>query len=255
MLIYEKEWYDRKGFYTTYTMDTLNYTHHFHNTFEINYIFEGEIDVTIDDLSYTLHKGDAVMIFPGQIHSYTSEKPSKMFSVMFSTDMIGSFSKKYSGMLPDCNLISGLSIFADRVMTKNHYVRKGILYEICGMLEASTGFHKEEYKNDLKLLHKVLMFIDANYKSDCSLKTVAGILNYSYTYISKRFSQYMGMSYTEYLNRFRVSRAAYLLDSGNYASISAVCSECGFDSICSFNRNFKKYAGVTPSEAGKGKGK
>ena len=154
-------------------------------------------------------------------------------------------------MVPDCNLISGLSIFADRVLTKNHYVQKGILYEICGMLEDSTGFHKEENQKDLNLLHKILMYIDENYKNDCSLRTVAAILNYSYTYISKRFSQYMGMSYTEYLNRFRVSRAVYLLDSGNYTTISSVCSECVFDSICSFNRNFKKYAGATPSEAGK----
>ncbi|MCH5210810.1 MAG: AraC family transcriptional regulator [Oscillospiraceae bacterium] len=255
MLIYEKEWFDSKGLYTTYTIDTLNYTHHFHNTFEINYIFDGEIDVTIDDLKYTLCKGDAVIIFPGQIHSYKSEKPSKMFSVMFSTDMIGSFSKKYDGLLPDNNLLKGLSIFADRVATENHYIQKGILYEICGMLENSTGFHAENNKKDLKLLHKVLTFIDENYKSDCSLKTVAKLLNYSYTYVSKRFSQHMGMSYTEYLNRFRVSRAIYLLDSGNYTSISTVCSECGFDSICSFNRNFKKYAGITPSEIGKGRNK
>lgn len=251
MFIYEKEWCDDRSFYTAYTVDTLNHPMHFHNTFEINYCISGEIDITIDDTLYTLKAGDSLFIFPRQLHSYTSKKKSNMYVIIFSTDMIGAFSKKYTGMLPESNRLNDISAFEDKLMTENYFIQKGMLYEICGLFENSTEFKTEKYGNDLKMLHNILLFIEENYASDCSLKRAAQICGYSYTYLSKCFSHYMEMSYIEYLNRYRISRAVYLLKSSNDMTISRISSECGFDSICSFNRNFKKYTGMTPHEMSK----
>ncbi|MBQ7717835.1 MAG: AraC family transcriptional regulator, partial [Clostridia bacterium] len=58
----------------------------------------------------------------------------------------------------------------------------------------------------------------------------------------------MGMSFTEYLNRFRINRAVYLLSTENKIPVSDVAHLCGFDSLCSFNRNFKRITGTTPRE-------
>lgn len=161
--------------------------------------------------------------------------------------MISTFAKKYEGMLPENSIIKGASVFKDKFTSENYFTQKGVLYEICGILSDSTSFKENTYSKDLQFLHKILMFVDENYMHDCSLQTVAKSLQYSYSYVSKKFMQYMNMSYTEYLNRYRIDRALTLLRFDNNLAISRICSDCGFDSLCSFNRNFKKYTGTTPS--------
>ena len=49
------------------------------------------------------------------------------------------------------------------------------------------------------------------------------------------------------LNDYRIGKAKYLLDSGT-DSIANIAYECGYDSLVSFNRNFKKLTGLTPSQ-------
>lgn len=248
MFVYEKDWPYGQSFYTAFWIDDLYYPMHFHNNFEINYVSEGELQLTLDSRNFTVTAGEAVIIFPKQLHMYIRDKHSKTCVIEFSSDMISSFAKKYEGLLPENNILHGVSVFKDKFLTENLFTQKGILYEIFGMLEENTAFKKEVYSKDLQFLHKILLFVDENYMHDCSLEAASKALKYSYSYVSKKFTQYMKMSYTEYLNRYRVDRAATLLTSNSELPISRVSSECGFDSLCSFNRNFKKYAGKTPSE-------
>lgn len=248
MIYYEKKWPYGKSFYEALWVDNLYFPMHFHNNFEFNYVSKGELEVTLDNKNFTLKAGEGLFIFPKQLHMYVRKNPSRTCVIEFSADMISSFAKKYEGMLPENSIINGISISEDKFRSENYFTQKGILYEICGILSDNTTFKQNTYNKDLQFLHKILTFIDENYMHDCSLQTVAKSLKYSYSYISKKFTQYMNMSYTDYLNRYRIDRALTLLRSDNSLSISRICSECGFDSLCSFNRNFKKYTGTTPSD-------
>lgn len=60
------------------------------------------------------------------------------------------------------------------------------------------------------------------------------------------FHSIVGMPFKEYLNRYRIERAAELLAEG--AKISAAASCCGYSDFSTFYRNFKKHMGVSPSE-------
>ena len=54
----------------------------------------------------------------------------------------------------------------------------------------------------------------------------------------------------EYLNRYRINRAVYMLTSEKHMQIQEIAEKCGYDS--SFNRNLRKFTGGTPSEVVKG---
>lgn len=246
MFIYEKNTHAEKGFYNVFYVDDINYPMHFHNTYEINYIADGSICISVDSKVYNLEKGDAIIIFPKQLHCYSSVGRSKICIASFSADMINEFAKSHDGLLPEDAVLYGWADMESRLMTKNYFMQKSILYEACAVLSESTVFKKGGYTKDLRLLHKILTYVDENYAQDCSLRTLCRELKYSYSYISKRFSQYMNMSYTEYLNRYRISRAVAMLSADGDLTVSRICTECGFDSQCSFNRNFKKYTGTTP---------
>lgn len=248
MFVYEKKWPYGKSFYEALWVDNLYFPMHFHNNFEFNYVSDGELDVMLDDKTFKLKAGGGLFIFPKQLHSYIHTQPSRTCVIEFSADMIGNFARKYEGMIPENSIVHGTSIFENNFVTKNYFTQKSVLYGICGILSENTSFKNHTYSKDLQFLHKILTFIDENYMHDCSLQAIAQAMQYSYSYVSKKFTQYMNMSYTEYLNRYRIDRALTLLRSDHTLTISSVCTECGFDSLCSFNRNFKKYTGTTPSD-------
>lgn len=39
-----------------------------------------------------------------------------------------------------------------------------------------------------------------------------------------------------------------MLSNQNHVQIQQIAEECGYDSLCSFNRNFKHFTGRTPRE-------
>lgn len=249
MYFYETDWPYGSSFYNCMWIDDLYWPVHFHNNFEINYVAEGELELILDGETHLLHAGDIAFVFPKQVHGYKKNKPSKTCIVSFSADMIGSFAQSVEGQLPENNIISGMFEFADKFTTENYFKQKGLLYEICGTLKEHTEFKKEIQNKDQEFLHRVFTYIEENYMNDCSMQTVSKALNYSYSYLSKKFTHYMGVSYTEYLNRYRIDRAMQLLNSENDLTVSRISDMCGFDSLCSFNRNFKKFTGITPKEA------
>ena len=129
----------------------------------------------------------------------------------------------------------------------NIYLQKAVLYKALGKLSQSTEFVKANISGEFKLIHRILTFVEEHYSETCSLKEVSKVLKYDYAYLSKRFVKTMNMSYTEYLNRYRIARACYLISNERIA-MGDICVKCGFENARSFNRNFKKYTGVTPSK-------
>jgi AraC-like DNA-binding protein len=81
----------------------------------------------------------------------------------------------------------------------------------------------------------------------CDLETLSVSLTYNYGYLSRYFKERTGISFTEYVNRYRITEACYLIGNTEKTFLSISC-ECGFDSLRSFNRNFIKIMGITPGD-------
>ncbi len=68
------------------------------------------------------------------------------------------------------------------------------------------------------------------------------------TYVSKALNGIKGLSFSDYVNGFRIARAKELLLSEDNYTMSAVAEECGFLSDTTFYRQFKALTGLTPTE-------
>jgi YesN/AraC family two-component response regulator len=55
------------------------------------------------------------------------------------------------------------------------------------------------------------------------------------------------MSFTDFLNKKRIDEASLML-MNPVASIAEVATACGFPTVTYFNRIFRKYKGMTPTE-------
>lgn len=101
-------------------------------------------------------------------------------------------------------------------------------------------------KNTSEHLYKAIQYINAHYFEDLNLDILAQNVFVSSYYLSHLFRREMGVTFSDYLTKVRVSRAKELLMEGR--SVEDVSGCVGYRDGNYFIKIFKKYVGVTPSK-------
>jgi AraC-like DNA-binding protein len=127
------------------------------------------------------------------------------------------------------------------------YLRKKPVWTVRYEKSGLTAQKKQLINEGLqKLMAKEKIYNDSN----LSLDMLANRLNIHPNYLSQYINEELKISFYDYINSYRVEEFKKLVElpgSNNY-KILALAYECGFNSKSSFNRNFKKATGYTPSE-------
>ncbi|MFK7811951.1 MAG: helix-turn-helix domain-containing protein [Maribacter sp.] len=89
-------------------------------------------------------------------------------------------------------------------------------------------------------------FLDEN----LNLSLLAVQSEISQPHLSQVINQHFKMNFYDFVNRYRIEEAKRKLSTSDFdhLSVLGIAFECGFKSKSSFNRYFKKYTGVSPSE-------
>ena len=90
----------------------------------------------------------------------------------------------------------------------------------------------------------VKKYIDQHYAESITLETLADQVHMNPTYLSVLFKKEEGVAYSHYLAQVRIRQAAGLLEKGEKAK--DVCRKVGYFDYRYFNKQFKKYVGMTP---------
>ena len=223
---------------------------HLHSSFELITVTEGEMLVTVDGERFSLVPGKAVLVFPNQLHALHTERESCHAICIFSEQLVRAYSGVYTEKLPVSNLFEPEPSLVQHLLSlreSRHLLEiKGALYSLCGAFDAQAVYRERERKKDYLLLD-IFQFVADHYKESCSLQELAAHMSYHSVYLSRYFKQRTGLAFTAYINIYRVNEAAYMLKS-TQKKILDVAYKCGFDSLRSFNRNFKRLRGVSPNE-------
>lgn len=247
MIIYEKHNFGKEDSFVIFESINMQFDIHLHRCLEFIYIQEGEAIITIDQKPKTLKKGFAALILPNQLHSYKTDDYSKITICIFSPELVGSFMKLLESKTPINNVFEIKAYNCLPVFNENNIFEiKAYLYKICGLFTDNIIFiDKKNKKDSNSLLLDMILYIDDNYKSTCSLKELSKKIGYDYAYLSKFFIKHVGFSFVEYLNQYRINYACYLLKNTD-DTITEISQACGFNTIRSFNRNFVKIIKTTP---------
>lgn len=226
----------------------LSFPPHLHGCFEVVTLTEGEMFITVDGVRNPLRAGDAILIFPNQVHSFDTPVHSAHTLCIFSPNLVQAYASSVRDKLPRSNLFSLDPFYAERITTltsASEIEIKGLLYSICAEFDRTATYgERREDKEDL--LVQIFRFVEENYDKDCSLERLCAHTSYHYSYLSRYFKQCTTLSYTDYVNHYRIGEAQYLLKNTQKA-ILQIAFECGFDSLRTFNRNFKAITGLTPA--------
>lgn len=222
---------------------------HLHQCFELTVLLSGKMQITVNDRFFELNKGDAILVFPNQIHSLQSSESEHILCV-FSPDLVHEYAVRLSGKIPQDNLFIPDSYLVDALCnlradsTTTH--KKGILYSFCAQFDKSKCYESRQKDSD-GLLNKIFAFVEESFSIDCSLKKLSEQTGYDYAYLSRMFRKIVGMSYNAYVNQYRLSHACYLMENTDFPIIRCAL-DSGFESVRNFNRNFKSYLGITPTD-------
>ncbi len=231
--------------------EDFSFSAHLHYCFEMIAVTDGEMSVRVDERDYTLTTGDAVLVFPNQIHSMTTPVTSRSVLCIFSPNLISAFSTKLTGKVPLDNLFTPSEFYVNKMTEYENRADKlrlkGLLYSLTAEFSENAEYTDTEKTGSAMLASRIFRFIEEHYTDDCSLSALARKVGYDYAYLSAYFKKTAGIPYNDYVNSYRVSKACYLLSNCD-KTILEISTECGFNSLRSMNRNFRKQTGVTPAE-------
>lgn len=246
---------------------------HWHNDMEIIYIKKGKGMVTADLAPFLVKEGDIVVVPPGQLHAI---EQSEQYSMEYE-NIIFSLSMLMAAQGDTCTEKFFQPLAQGQIPFPNHFSKGSPLYpalsrcldamdEICktfpegyqlaikgqlfsffyGLAPASSGSLPRRKHKSLDRLKDILKYVETNYHEKITIADAAGICGFSESHFMKFFKTAMAVSFTDYLNSYRLTMAARMLASSS-DSIANIAAETGFENLSYFNRIFKRKYGCTPT--------
>lgn len=256
-------------FMSIYQNTNFDFLAHWHTDVEIIYVQEGQIYVSINNEKKLLSQGDMAVCCSCDIHYYESGSfRNKVLIIIFNPELIGlssnwpedrrflsPFILKESAAADLPNVSKLISSILQEVQQKKEsyelFIRAQLL-TICGYLlryvPAAPVKKKSEDKSFSKLIkmQKIISYIEANYMKDLTLEQLSEYFNMNLYNLSKDFNAMVGSNFRTYLNTIRITHAEHMILNSKESLID-IALECGFDSVRTFNRAYKKLKGCVPS--------
>jgi len=125
------------------------------------------------------------------------------------------------------------------------------IFQILAGSDEKTILNKDLSSQNFILKDKIRMgaiyeYIDAEYHRQPDVNIVAQKVNLTTPAFCRYFRRQTNMTFTEFVNQYRIERAKNLLMQNN--NVSETCYAVGIDSLSYFNKLFKEIAGENPSD-------
>ncbi|MCK9479233.1 MAG: AraC family transcriptional regulator [Firmicutes bacterium] len=251
---------------------------HFHEHYEMLYVFDNERNLFISDNCYLLNKNSVAFIPPYILHKTLcpNKNAQKRYLINFNTNYIKNILDGFNENILLCfdvnypvititpeeqnQFIFLLEEMLKQQTNKAPFSDSYTLSLFCSVLAMSSKiFHRQMNQKEKKVvaiqnksrktnekIREIAEFIKNNYNEKITLKLLAEKFYLSPCYISRMFKKHMGVSLIQYINQIRIAKAQYLLLSTN--NITAIAFTTGFDSLTHFDRTFKQILGISPLE-------
>ena len=254
MIFYESK---SNPIYCWYGND-MTFPPHIHKELEILMVTKGEIDLTINSVTHTLTQGDISFVLPNTIHAYKTINHCDYLLMIFNGDMLPlykntfSTSKALSNYIPSLHVPGDVYTSLDLIYQESHRdnnlgIITGYLYIAVSRLLPFLKLQRSQNDLNENLMERILSFIQINYLSPINLTSIAAELDISPFYLSRLFTNSIGLRLDNYINELRINFANHLLLSSN-KQITEIAFECGFETQRTFNRVYRNITSITPRE-------
>lgn len=242
---------------------------HTHDFIEIVYVREGSAIQRVNDIEYTVSRGDLLFLNYGAEHSFVPQEDFTYFNVSIYPETMA------SNVISPTNAFAVLTLtaFNEIVPEEGHgrvtfygSARAEIENILVAMLKEQEGHlaFRDIVMNSymslliMKIVRKVsgeidsdeiwpeiAKYIEENLDQDLSLTSLANKCFYNPSYFSRIFKERYSIPLSEYVMKKRMEKAYDLLMTTDL-SISAIASMVGFNNKSFFYKTFYKAYKKTP---------
>ncbi|MBQ7343445.1 MAG: AraC family transcriptional regulator [Clostridia bacterium] len=230
---------------------------HFHSAIELLFCVDGEQDVSVGGEVYTLKKGDGCFVDSYVVHSL---KPSgaEMYAVVGDVHFFSSVFSSFGNRVPLCifkfestELLETLYALyskdrADKAGITE--INEAIVKILLAELNESGLFTERTKDTQNELVARILQYANDNLRSDLSLSELSLKFGYSSTYLSRILHRYLGMNWNIYVGNLRARAVHAVLSSERDISVLDAALMCGFDSLNTFYRAYRRVFDKAPLE-------
>jgi len=108
--------------------------------------------------------------------------------------------------------------------------------------------HYQPKEVETNRINIVYNYAARHFKHKITLEEVATLLNMTPTSFSRYFTMKTSKSFSYFLTELRIRHACKLLTTEEAKNIAQICYESGFNTLSNFNKQFKTFIGMTPTE-------
>ena len=241
---------------------------HNHKEFEIILIQKGSARVKVEKTnSFIAKEGDILCFSPYMLHYIDLPENSSCEYICFRFDLSLVCSDRISSGLESRNhnivplipkhsphnatIASYFFAINDAIESKAPYwdmnIRGNLSLMFAHLYQNGLYEKNSDLANKPVFCLSVIKFLEDNYQSEITSKTVSLELNYNQSYFCRNFKRSFYSSFNEYLCLFRCNKAQEMLRQRDL-SITDIAYATGFSSASYFTKSFKKVFGVTPQK-------
>lgn len=257
--------------FNLFITDIAEYPPHWHEEIEIVYVLDQPLVIGLNNEIFTVNPRDIFLIGRGEVHFFiTPPKKSKRIILQFELSMFENFAPMMRERKFTVPLIGGKGasepthgdLEQQILWIEEEYARKAEgyhlaikarLYDLMVILlrrvsmEKYSSQEQSKHLKRLERLEQVFQYVEQNHHREITLEEIAHAANFSIYHFTRFFKEATGMTFIQYLNNYRITKAIKYLTNSSGDPITEVAYRSGFESIKTFNRVFRQIKGCSPS--------
>lgn len=253
------------------TRGQLDMPTHFHGNYEIYYLLEGERHYFINDKTYSIKKGDLVLVNSQYLHKTidVGSPKHKRIILHFDDNFLSSPGNIHIEIVKkvfDKNFVLRLTVYEQDIvegylssmLDEAASQKTGFQMQLQSLLsqllvfterviETSSPMNFDYLSPTHRKVSEIVKFINQNYREHISLDYISDKFFLSRYHLSHIFKSATGFTFVEYLNNVRIKEAQVLLKDDNQKIID-IAQNVGFGNLSHFGRVFKATTGISPQK-------
>lgn len=228
----------------------------FRSFHEVYLLLNGSVEFVCSSVRKSLKPFDVVVIPAGEYHHFIPKSEdyecialnigSGLLDDRLLKDAFGD--KRILRLDNNDRIVSHLLYLKEAQMTASgedfEMILSAVATDVIFLIKQSE---KEVLFEESGLQHlsaEIMKYINANYKDDINLNTIAKEFFISVSTACHYFKEDFGVSIKQYIIEKKMAEAKMLIDAGQ--KTQDVCAKLGFDNYSTFFRAYKKHFGVSP---------
>lgn len=250
---------------------------HVHDVIEFGLCIDGSGIVIVENKIFPFTEGDVCIITPKEMHLAKSTSGTTshwywiyvnieklLFPVYKNADitqtdyMCGKDFNNILSPIKYSQICSIIKKICDTYHEKKPFVKEQLISLFCLLMinlrntfkenkNIKTNFRSSFEPDTLHRIQNAVVYMTKNYAKNILISDLANISNFSVQHFRKLFKQALGILPCQYLTQVRLAMAAADLKHSK-KPISQIAIDCGFTTLSSFNRHFKRQFETSPRE-------